>query len=102
MEVFFNTVMYDCETKDDRIVSIYCVQETTEMRYQLYAPVFVDATGNGTLGYYAGAEYRKVTQSSFGLFDAPPAAQQLSHGKFHFIKSKGYGTSGEIYAAIFC
>lgn len=35
----FNTVMYDCETKDDRIVSIYCVQETTEMRYQLYAPV---------------------------------------------------------------
>ena len=56
LEVFFNTVMYDCETKDDRIVSIYCVQETTEMRYQLYAPVFVDATGNGTLGYYAGAE----------------------------------------------
>ena len=32
LEVFFNTVMYDCETKDDRIVSIYCVQETTEMR----------------------------------------------------------------------
>ena len=23
LEVFFNTVMYDCETKDDRIVSIY-------------------------------------------------------------------------------
>ena len=62
LEVFFNTVMYDCETKDDRIVSIYCVQETTEMRYQLYAPVFVDATGNGTLGYYAGAEYRKGSE----------------------------------------
>ena len=91
LEVFFNTVMYDCETKDDRIVSIYCVQETTEMRYQLYAPVFVDATGNGTLGYYA-----------VWRIACPPAAQQLSHGKFHFIKSKGYGTSGEIYAAIFC
>ena len=95
LEVFFNTVMYDCETKDDRIVSIYCVQETTEMRYQLYAPVFVDATGNGTLGYYAGAEYRKGSepQSEFWRIACPPSSPTTTPwGNFHFyLKAKDMG-----------
>ena len=93
LEVFFNTVMYDCETKDDRIVSIYCVQETTEMRYQLYAPVFVDATGNGTLGYYAGAEYRKGSepQSEFGELHAPQQSNNYRMGNSILLKAKDMG-----------
>lgn len=93
LEVFFNTVMYDCETKDDRIVSIYCVQETTEMRYQLYAPVFVDATGNGTLGYYAGAEYRKGSepQSEFGELHAPQQPNNYRMGNSILLKAKDMG-----------
>lgn len=89
----FNTVMYDCETKDDRIVSIYCVQETTEMRYQLYAPVFVDATGNGTLGYYAGAEYRKGSepQSEFGELHAPQQPNNYRMGNSILLKAKDMG-----------
>ena len=93
LEVFFNTVMYDCETKDDRIVSIYCVQETTEMRYQLYAPVFVDATGNGTLGYYAGAEYRKGSepQSEFGELHAPQEPNNYRMGNSILLKARDMG-----------
>ena len=93
LEVFFNTVMYDCETKDDRIVSIYCVQETTEMRYQLYAPVFVDATGNGTLGYYAGAEYRKGSepQSEFGELHAPQQPNNYRMGNSILLKARDMG-----------
>ena len=93
LEVFFNTVMYDCQTKDDRIVSIYCVQETTEMRYQLYAPVFVDATGNGTLGYYAGAEYRKGSepQSEFGELHAPQQPNNYRMGNSILLKAKDMG-----------
>ena len=85
--------MYDCETKDDRIVSIYCVQETTEMRYQLYAPVFVDATGNGTLGYYAGAEYRKGSepQSEFGELHAPQQPNNYRMGNSILLKAKDMG-----------
>lgn len=63
LDLYLNTVMYDCETDGDRITSISCVQETTEMRYCFEAPLFVDATGNGTLGYYAGAEYRQGSES---------------------------------------
>lgn len=93
LEVFFNTVMYDCETKDDRIVSIYCVQETTEMRYQLYAPVFVDATGNGTLGYYAGAEFRKGSepQSEFGELHAPQEPNNYRMGNSILLKARDMG-----------
>ena len=73
LDIYFNTVMYDCETEDDRIVAISCVQETTEMRYRLTAPVFVDGTGNGTLGYYAGAEFRAGSEpkSEFNEVHAP-------------------------------
>ena len=40
LKVYFNTVMYDAEVEDDEIKSIYCVQETTEMRLQaLRSPV---------------------------------------------------------------
>ena len=93
LEVFFNTVMYDCETEDDRIVSIYCVQETTEMRYQLYAPVFVDATGNGTLGYYAGAEYRKGSEprSEFGELHAPQKPNNYRMGNSILLKARDMG-----------
>ena len=93
LEVFFNTVMYDCETEDDRIVSIYCVQETTEMRYQFYAPVFVDATGNGTLGYYAGAEYRKGSEpkSEFGELHAPEKPNNYRMGNSILLKARDMG-----------
>ena len=58
LTVWHNTVMYDCETEGSRITAVLCVQETTEMRLRLRAKIYIDATGNGTLGYYAGAEYR--------------------------------------------
>lgn len=63
LTVFYNTVMYDCDSDDDMITAIYCIQETTEMRYKFTAPLFSDCTGHGTLGYFAGAEFRKGSES---------------------------------------
>lgn len=63
LRVFFNTVMYDVTTEQDTVRSISCFQETTEMRYEIKAPLFVDATGNGTLGYFAGAEFRRGSEA---------------------------------------
>ena len=64
LDVYFNTSMYDVETEGSRIVSIDCFQETTEMRYRFRAPLFADCTGNGTLGYFAGAEFRFGSESA--------------------------------------
>lgn len=93
LDIFFNTVMYDCEMDGDRIAAIDCVQETTEMRYRLAAPIFVDATGNGTLGYYAGAEYRKGSEpkSEFGELHAPERANDYRMGNTIMMKARDMG-----------
>lgn len=77
LTVYHNTVMYDCETEGQRITAINCVQETTEMRLRLRANIFVDATGNGTLGYYAGAEYRMGSEAK-SEFHEPHAPQEAN------------------------
>lgn len=90
---FHNTVMYDCETDGDKITSILCVQETTEMRIRISAPIFVDATGNGTLGYYAGAEFRQGSESKAetGEADAPDEANHDTMGNTIMFKARDMG-----------
>lgn len=75
LTVYYNTCMYDCETEGDAITGVLCVQETTEMRFRFTAPLFVDATGNGTLGYYAGAEFRMGSEA-FSEFREPHAPEK--------------------------
>ena len=93
LTVYYNTVMYDCETEGDRITSILCVQETTEMRYRFTAPLFADCTGNGTLGYYAGAEYRQgsESQAETGEIDAPAEANNERMGNTIMFRARNMG-----------
>lgn len=90
---YLNTVMYDCETDGDRITSILCVQETTEMRYKFTAPLFVDATGNGTLGYYAGADFRQGSESKeeTGETHAPDAGNNERMGNTIMFRARNMG-----------
>ena len=93
LTVYYNTVMYDCETENDRITSILCVQETTEMRYKITAPIFIDCTGNGTLGYYAGALYRQGSESKAqtGEIDAPEKANNERMGNTIMFRARNMG-----------
>lgn len=93
LTVYFNTVMYDCETEGNKITAILCVQETTEMRYRFKAPIFVDCTGNGTLGYYAGAEYRQGSESKAETNEmhAPEQSNNERMGNTIFFKARDMG-----------
>ena len=93
LTVWHNTVMYDCETEGQRITAVNCVQETTEMRLRLRAKIFVDATGNGTLGYYAGAEYRTGSEpkSEFHEPHAPDQANDDRMGNTIMMLAKDLG-----------
>lgn len=93
LTTFMNTVMYDCETDDDKITAVICIQETTEMRYKISAPLFVDATGNGTLAYYAGAEYRQGSESKAetGEIDAPENANNERMGNTIMFRARNMG-----------
>ena len=94
LTVYQNTVMYDCEMESDsHIGAVLCVQETTEMRYRLSADVYIDATGNGTLGYYAGAEYRVGSEpkSEFDEPHAPKEADNYRMGNTIMLKARDMG-----------
>ncbi len=93
LTMYLNTVMYDCEVENNKITSVLCVQETTEMRYRLCAPLFVDSTGNGTLGYYAGAEYRQGSESKAETdeIDAPDVGNNERMGNTIMFKARDMG-----------
>ena len=90
---FHNTVMYDCETEGNRITSVLCVQETTEMRFRISGKIFVDATGNGTLGYYAGAGFRMGSEAraQTGEPDAPDEPNHDTMGNTIMFKARDMG-----------
>lgn len=93
LTVYFNTAMYDVEMDGSRIRSILCFQETTEMRYRFSAPLFADCTGNGTLGYFAGAEYRQGSESraQTGEPDAPAEPNNERMGNTILLKAVNTG-----------
>ena len=88
-----NTVMYDCDVENDRITGLSCVQSTTELLLHVSARIFVDATGNGTLGYLSGAEYRIGSESraETGEVDAPDQPNNERMGNTVLIKAVDLG-----------
>lgn len=56
--VFLSELCIDAETENGIIKSIECVNNLTLEKHIFKAPLFADCTGDGWLGYYAGAAYR--------------------------------------------
>ncbi len=78
LTLYLNTVMIDAQTENDHITSVFCYQETTEKHLYFSAPLFVDATGNATLGYFADAAYRTGSESK-AEFNEPHAPQKANN-----------------------
>jgi hypothetical protein len=72
---FLNTAMHDARMDGDRIRTILCYQHTTEINWELDAKIFVDCTGNGTLGFLAGAEFRTGSEGK-AEFHEPHAPEE--------------------------
>ncbi len=73
LDLYMNTTMDRVFSDGQEIQSVECYQMNTEKRFSFEAKVFLDCTGNGTLGYFAGAEYMIGREASreFGEKDAP-------------------------------
>lgn len=73
LTVYMNTTMETVHSDGKQIQWVDCYQMTTEKRFGLKGQIYLDCTGNGTLGYFAGAEYaigREGTRA-YGEKDAP-------------------------------
>lgn len=93
LDCYLNTVMDDAEMDGARIAAVICRQSSTELVFRLEGDVFVDATGHGTLGYYAGAEFRygSEARAEFQEPDAPEAENGFTMGNTILFHSTDMG-----------
>ena len=77
LDVYLNTVMIRVKSDGSEIQWVECYQSTTESTYRMQASVYIDATGNGSLGYFAGAEYRFGCEDKVAYHE-PSARDQVS------------------------
>lgn len=95
LTLYLNTAMEDCEAENNKIEEIICYQQTTETRWKIRGNIFVDCTGNGTLGYLAGAEYRTGSEGrdEFNEADAPEKPNNERMGNTLLFKAVDRGES---------
>ena len=89
--LLLNTAVYEAHKKDDRTIDYlkaFCSQNSTE--YELHAPLFCDASGDGIVGFLSGAAFRMGAESKheFGeLFaEEESSGELLGHSLYFYSK----------------
>ena len=92
--LLLNTMVFDLEKKDEVNISsltAFCSQNSTD--YILRAPLFCDASGDGIVGFKAGASFRMGTEckNEFGEGFAPAIenGELLGHTIYFYSKDTG-------------
>ena len=82
VSLFLNYRVIGVEKEGDRIVAVTAkhIENGSELRFE--APLFSDCTGDGTVGYLAGADYRmgRESREEFGESIAPEQADKMTMG----------------------
>jgi hypothetical protein len=63
ISLFLNTHMYEVEKEGNKIVAVIGRNIETNQETRFAGALFADCTGDGTLGYLAGADYRMGRES---------------------------------------
>jgi len=82
ISLYLNHHANQVETKHGNIIAILAQNIESGQILRFEAPLFADCTGDGTIGYLAGAEYMqgRESRSVFGEETAPEVADQLTMG----------------------
>ena len=93
LTILMNTVMHRVISDGTEIAGVECYQTTTEKSFFLKGSIYIDCTGNGTLGYFAGAEYAigREAQSIFGEKDAPSVCDGETMGNTIYFVAEDVG-----------
>jgi FAD dependent oxidoreductase len=92
--LLLNTAVYEVQKKDtDTIASVTAFCSQNQTIYQLNAPLFCDASGDGIVGFLAGAAFRMgaESQEEFGEKFAPSVeyGELLGHSLYFYSKDVG-------------
>ena len=92
--LLLNTAVYHVEKKDEQTIQsvrAFCSQSQNE--FELTAPLFCDASGDGIVGFLAGAAFRMGAESKeeFGEKFAPSGeyGELLGHSLYFYSKDTG-------------
>lgn len=94
LSLFLNTTMREVVMRDERhIQAIRAPQLGTEKEFVLSAPIFIDATGDGVLGFRAGAEFHwgPEVRSEYGEQLAPKEPTDSLMGNTLFYRARDTG-----------
>lgn len=93
LELFLNTAMNGVHCQDDQITEISTYQLSTEKTIIFRASIYVDATGDGTLGFFSSAEYRIGSESKteFNELSAPDKPNQHTMGNTIMFQAEDKG-----------
>ncbi len=88
VRLFLGWQAFRVETEGNRITSVDAKNTVTNRELRFSAPVFIDCTGDGWIGYWAGADYRmgREARSEFNESMAPEEADKMTHGATLFFK----------------
>lgn len=75
LTTLLNCYMTEVATEKDKITYVRAVQLTTEKEFRIEAEMFMDATGDGTLGAKAGALYA-IGREASSVYDESLAPEQ--------------------------
>jgi hypothetical protein len=94
IRLFLNTSVYEVHKKDENTIESavgFCSQNQT--KYIFHAPLFCDASGDGIIGFLAGAAFRMGAESAdeFGELFAPSSSygELLGHSLYFYSKDIG-------------
>lgn len=93
LDMYLNTHMSQALTENNKIVKIIAEQITTEKIFEFDAKIYIDATGDGTLAYLAGAEYMfgREGKDVFGETYAPDRSDIVTMGNSLLFKAVDAG-----------
>lgn len=94
LTLYLNTNVTDVQMQSpERINSIIANQQGTELQLKISGRVFIDATGDGTVGYFSNAPYREGRESRSEFGESLGMAKQDScrEGSTIMFQSKDAG-----------
>jgi len=82
VDLLLNTACVGARMDGPRVAAALVEQTVNWRRFEIAAPVFIDASGDGRLAFEAGAEYRRGMEASseYGESAAPETANEFNMG----------------------
>ncbi|MGV3720000.1 MAG: FAD-dependent oxidoreductase, partial [Actinomycetota bacterium] len=101
LDLYLNTAVTGVELADGaKLRSVEAVTLASERQWTFSAPLFADCTGDGTVAYLAGAEFRsgRESESEYGESLAPAEAESYTLGGSILFAMKDAGRPGPFVA----